>query len=161
HARSDRRGAHLVHGDVTPHNVLLSPDGHALVADFGLARFAPRDAAGTRRYQAPEQARGEPFDGRADLYALALILCEVATGQPACDRAPARAPVQARGGIRPPLDGCEPALAAVLRRVLAASPEARPPHAASLRDQLEALFEREPRARAAGRAELVARMAAA
>ena len=161
HGRKDGHGAHLVHGDVTPHNVLLSPEGHALLGDFGLARFAPRDQAGTRRYQSPEQARGEPFDGRADLYALALVLCEAATGLPAYDRDRERAAAQARVGIVPPLDGCDAELAAVLRRALSAAPDGRPAGAGVLRDQLDALLDGDPRARTQGREELVTRVAAA
>jgi serine/threonine-protein kinase len=161
HARTDRRGHGLVHGDVTPRNVLLSPDGHVLLGDFGLARFRPHGSAGTARYLAPEQARGEALDGRADLYALALLLCEAATGAPAFDRDPERARAQARVGVVPPLDGCDPALAAVLRRALAAAPADRYADAGALREAFEALLDREPRARAAGRAELVRRVAAA
>jgi serine/threonine-protein kinase len=161
HGRKDRHGAHLVHRDISPHNVLLSPEGHALLGDFGLASFAPRDHAGTRRYQSPEQARGEPFDGRADLYALALVLCEAATGKPAYDRDGERAAAQAKVGIVPPLDGVEPRLAQVLRRALAASADARPASAAALRDQLDHLLDENPRARTSGRQELVTRVAAA
>jgi serine/threonine-protein kinase len=159
HAKKDRREAGLVHGDVTPHNVLLSQDGHALLADFGLTRFAPRDRAGTRRYQAPEQARGEPFDGRADLYALALVLVEAATGKPAYDRDPERAAAQAKVGLVPALESVDAELAAVLQRALSPSAESRP-DARSLRDQFDALLDREPRARTQGRAELAARVAA-
>jgi serine/threonine protein kinase len=158
HGRKDQHGAHLVHGDVTPHNVLLSPEGHALLGDFGLARFAPRDQAGTRRYQSPEQARGEPFDGRADVYALALVLCEAATGKPAYPRDAQAA--QTRVGIVPPLDDCHPKLAAILRQALAPSLDGRPA-AASLRDQLDALLDENPAARKRARAELVARVASA
>jgi serine/threonine-protein kinase len=161
HARADRRGRRLVHGDVTPRNILLSGDGHALITDFGLARFAAHGGAGTARYRAPEQARGEAVDARADLYALALVLCEAATGQPAYDRDPERAAAQSRVGIVPALDGCDPQLATLLRHALAARPEDRFADAGALRDAFEALLDREPRARASGRAELVGRVAAA
>jgi serine/threonine-protein kinase len=161
HRRTDRRGQQLVHGDVTPRNVLLSLDGHALLADFGLARFAPRGRAGTRRYLAPEQARGESADGRADLYALALVLCEAATGQPAYDRDPDRAEKQARVGLVPALDGVQADLAAVLRRALAPSRDARFPDAGAMRDAFEKVLDEGSAARSTGRAELVARIAAA
>jgi len=161
HARKDRRGAQLVHGDLTPRNVLLSPDGHALLADFGLARFAAQGRAGTTRYLAPEQARGESIDGRADLYALALVLSEVATGRPAYDRDPARAAKQARVGMVPELDDCDAELARVLRRALAAQAADRFAGASAMREAFEALLDREPRARGAGRTELVERTAAA
>ncbi len=160
HARVNKSGARLVHGDVTPRNVLFSSEGHALLADFGLARFAGRGRAGTLRYQAPEQARGEAFDARADLFALALVLAEAATGRPAYDRDTERAAKQARVGIIPDFAGCDEGLAGVLRHALAANPDGRHPDAATMRAAFEALLDREPGARAAGRAEIVARCAA-
>lgn len=160
HARTNKSGARLVHGDVTPRNVLFSTDGHALLADFGLARFAGRGRAGTLRYLSPEQARGEPFDARADLYALALVLSEAATGRPAYDRDAECAARQARVGVIPDFGGCDDGLATVLRRALAANAEGRFADAAAMRAAFEALLDREPGARAAGRGEIVARCAA-
>ena len=161
HGRANRSGARLVHGDVTPRNVLLSTDGHALLADFGLARFTGHGRAGTVRYLAPEQARGDSFDGRADLYALALVLAEAATGRPACDRDVERAVRQARVGTMPVLDDCNPALASVLRRALAANADGRFADAEAMRAAFDALLDREPGARAAGRTALIARIVAA
>ncbi|MDB4969060.1 MAG: serine/threonine protein kinase [Myxococcales bacterium] len=157
HARRNKSGARLVHGDVTPRNVLFSTDGHALLADFGLARFAGSGRAGTLRYQSPEQARGEAFDARADLYALALVLCEAATGRAAYDRDAELAAKQAKVGVIPELAGCEEGLASVLRRALAASVDGRFADAAAMRAAFEALLDREPGARAAGRAEIIGR----
>jgi len=161
HARSNQAGARLVHGDVTPRNVLFSTDGHALLADFGLARFTGRGRAGTLRYQAPEQARGEAFDARADLYALALVLSEAATGRPAYDRDGERAAKQVCVGVIPDFAGCDEGLASALRRALAASADGRFADAAAMRAAFEALLDREPGARAAGRAEIVARCGSA
>ncbi|MGZ3407686.1 MAG: serine/threonine-protein kinase, partial [Polyangia bacterium] len=160
HARANKGGARLVHGDVTPRNVLFSTDGHALLADFGLARFAGRGRAGTPRYQSPEQARGEAFDTRADLYALALVLSEAATGRPAYDRDTERAAKQAKVGVIPDFSGCDEGLATVLRRALAANADGRYADAAAMRAAFEALLDREPGARAAGRAEIIARCGA-
>ncbi|HEX4456515.1 MAG TPA: serine/threonine-protein kinase [Polyangia bacterium] len=74
----------LVHRDVTPRNVLLSLDGEVKLSDFGVALAPDSPAAtgvrGTLAYMAPEQAAGAPLDGRADLYALGLVLTEAATG---------------------------------------------------------------------------------
>jgi serine/threonine-protein kinase len=81
-----RRG--LVHRDIKPANLIFDEDGRVTVADFGLARALaeaswtePAGAVvGTARYAAPEQARGEALDGRADVYSLALVLVEAASG---------------------------------------------------------------------------------
>jgi len=161
HGRRDREGCTLVHGDVTPRNVLLSTDGHAFLTDFGLARFQPRGRDGTVRYFAPEQARGELVDGRADLYSLGLVLYEAATGRPAYDRDPARAASQVEIGLVPELDGCDPALASVLRCVLSPSADARYADARAMRRALEALLDREAGTRTRGRDELAVRVAAA
>lgn len=79
----------LVHRDIKPANLLFDEHGILRVGDFGLARALaeaswtePSGAVvGTARYAAPEQATGAPLDGRADLYALAVVLVEAVTGR--------------------------------------------------------------------------------
>jgi len=78
----------LVHRDIKPANLLFDEHGIVRVGDFGLARALaeaswtePGTVVGTARYAAPEQASGSSVDGRADLYALAVVLVEAATGE--------------------------------------------------------------------------------
>ena len=82
-----RRG--LVHRDIKPANLLFDGEGRLRIADFGLARalaeasWTEPDGAilGTARYSAPEQVEGFVLDGKADVYALALVLYEGVTGE--------------------------------------------------------------------------------
>ncbi|MGY4516607.1 bifunctional serine/threonine-protein kinase/formylglycine-generating enzyme family protein [Lysobacter sp. HA18] len=79
----------VVHRDVKPENVLFDDAGRPLLADFGIALrrgFGPRVttaglAVGSTAYMAPEQARGEDVDGRADLYSLGVVLWEMLAGR--------------------------------------------------------------------------------
>src|SRR5207249_4111322 len=91
-ALSYAHGRDVVHRDIKPENILLS-GGHAVVADFGIARaisVAGRDkftatgmAVGTPAYMSPEQASGQSrIDGRADIYALGCMLYEMLAGDP-------------------------------------------------------------------------------
>ena len=87
-----RRG--VVHRDVKPDNVLFDDDGNAILTDFGIAtaRFHGRltaggRAMGTPHYMAPEQAMGKTLDGRADLYAIGVMLYECLVGFPPFDGA--------------------------------------------------------------------------
>jgi len=86
HTRADGDGRPLgiVHCDVSPGNVVVSRRGVAKLVDFGVARSglgggAPSAVAGKYAYMAPEQVRGEPFDGRADLFPLGTLLHELTT----------------------------------------------------------------------------------
>jgi tRNA A-37 threonylcarbamoyl transferase component Bud32 len=79
----------LIHRDIKPANIMLSVQGDAILADFGLAKLAgatQHTAAGavmgTALYMSPEQIRGEQVDARTDIYALGVTLFEMLSGKP-------------------------------------------------------------------------------
>ena len=81
----------VVHRDIKPENLLLTRDGHTLVADFGIARALGGDerltqtgmSVGTPAYMSPEQASGDKgLDARSDVYSLACVLFEMLAGEP-------------------------------------------------------------------------------
>jgi serine/threonine protein kinase len=82
-------GLGVVHRDVKPKNVLLDLQANASIADFGLAKTNASSGLthsgfgmiGTPHYMSPEQGRGQPIDGRSDLYSLGVMLYEMLTGQ--------------------------------------------------------------------------------
>jgi serine/threonine-protein kinase len=147
-AHAHERG--VVHRDVKAANVLLGVDGEARLADFGIARLLADEAqrltdtgtiAGTLRYLAPEQLRGEPAGPPADVYAVGVLLTEMLTGQPPY---PVSSPVALAEAQRTPpmvIAGAPPSLSAIVRPTLDPDPERRPSSAAALAAELRAWLE--------------------
>jgi tetratricopeptide (TPR) repeat protein len=141
---------HIVHRDVSPHNVFVTYDGEVKLLDFGIAKAAGSSSEtrtgflkGKLTYMAPEQAAKGPLDRRADLFAVGVILWEVLTGQRLwgdlddfeilhklrLETAPS--PRALRADVPAPLD-------AVCSRALARDPADRFSTAAEMQEALEA-----------------------
>jgi serine/threonine-protein kinase len=78
----------IIHRDLKPQNIMIDEDGNTRIMDFGIARFLEGEGMttqgvmiGTPDYMAPEQAELEGVDQRSDIYALGIILFEMATGR--------------------------------------------------------------------------------
>jgi predicted ATPase len=126
----------VVHRDIKPENILIE-NGHAVVADFGIASAVSTAgsekltrtgmALGTPHYMSPEQASGDVIDARTDLYALGCVLYEMLAGSPPFSGPTAMAvmarhaidPVPSLRTVRP---GVSAAIAAVVERALAKTP---------------------------------------
>src|SRR2546430_3878103 len=136
-AYAHQRG--VVHRDIKPENILLQV-GHALVADFGIARAVesrstaltqPGMLIGTPDYMSPEQALGEQeLDGRSDQYALACVLYEMLSGRPPFTGASAEGVLLRHLTVEPPrITDLAPSVpkpvAAALGRALAKAPADR------------------------------------
>ena len=147
----------IVHRDLKPANVVVTPAGQVKVLDFGLAKRLPDSnlktltrssdsiselgtVAGTLAYMAPEALRGTGADARSDIWALGILLQEMATGKRPFDGGTA---FQLTGAIlhEPPLSlppRVPPALRAIIQRCLGKEPEQRFQHAGEVRATLEA-----------------------
>lgn len=144
--------AGIVHRDIKVDNILLAPDGGAVLADFGIARAVSGYTSatgvnmtiGTPHYVSPEQAQGRALDGRSDLYALGVTLYKAVTGD-----LPFRstdwfelARMHVEDAPPPPStkqDGVSRRFERVILRCLAKHPDDRYPSAAALLDDLRLL----------------------
>jgi serine/threonine-protein kinase len=142
--------AGIVHRDIKPGNVMLTPAGEVKVMDFGIARAAAGSEStmtqteaviGTAAYLSPEQARGEHVDARSDLYSLGCLLFELLTGAPPFvgDSAVAVAYQHVREAPVPPstyVAGLPPDVDAIVLTAMAKNPEHRYDDADAMREDL-------------------------
>jgi serine/threonine protein kinase len=152
HAAHDNEGnaLHIVHRDVTPSNIYLSIDGQVKLGDFGIARFEQRvkpaqpsvGLKGKFGYLAPEQVAGEPFDHRADLFALTAVFGEMLIGERIFPGSGQLAVLLAIrdvniGPLRQQAASLPPGVLALCEKGLARDPDARFEDAAALSRALE------------------------
>ncbi|WP_408899670.1 Stk1 family PASTA domain-containing Ser/Thr kinase [Nocardioides sp. R1-1] len=143
--------AGIIHRDIKPGNVMLTPSGDVKVMDFGIAR-AMSDAqssmtqtaavVGTAQYLSPEQARGETVDSRSDVYSAGCLLYELLTGRPPFvgDSPVAVAYQHVREPAVPPSrheDDLTPEVDAIVMKALAKRVEDRYQSAAQMRADIE------------------------
>ena len=142
----------VVHRDVKPDNILLDREtGRALVTDFGIAQVAGAEGAaitgeghvmGTAHYMSPEQAAGEPLDGRSDLYALGVVAYQALAGHPPFDAPTVAALLAKHLTLAPPplpAAGVPARLGQVVLACLAKTPDERPATGETLADLLDAV----------------------
>jgi serine/threonine protein kinase len=137
--------AGVVHRDLKPANILIEPSGRVVIADFGVAwtREKPESDSqlvGTPAYMAPEQVTGSAIGPGTDLYALGLILVELATGELPLRRATPLATALARlDQPAIPLEGVPELLVPLLGELLAREPEQRMADAGLVAERLRLL----------------------
>lgn len=143
----------VIHRDIKPDNIWLeqAADGtHVRLLDFGLARgdseilTEPGRLVGTPFYMAPEQAEGQPVDGRSDLFSLGCVLYELVAGRKAFSGSTLIAVLNALANHHPPrLQEVSPSVPAPLSqltmRLLEKSPARRPASAADLSAELRSI----------------------
>ncbi|MET1086148.1 MAG: serine/threonine-protein kinase [Arthrobacter sp.] len=138
----------LVHRDVKPGNLLITPDGRVKVTDFGIARLADQvpltqtgQVMGTAQYLAPEQATGQTATGSSDIYSLGVIGYECLSGhRPFSGESQIAIALAQVNDAPPPLPESLPApVRALLMSMLAKDPKNRPANAIKLAEAAEAI----------------------
>jgi len=141
----------IIHGDIKPENIMITPGNRVKILDFGVARRAwnsnPNDATksmetmtatgGTPAYMAPEVLLQQPDDGRSDLFSLGLVFYEMLGGDQPFQSDSLATTVARIVHLQPPeLTNVPGRLTAIIKRSMAKDPEARYPDAAALLDDL-------------------------
>jgi hypothetical protein len=138
----------LVHRDIKPGNLLITPDGRVKVTDFGIARLADQvpltqtgQVMGTAQYLAPEQATGQTATGASDIYSLGVIGYECLSGhRPFSGESQIAIALAQVNDAPPPLSDTLPRpVRALLMSMLAKDPKNRPANAIKLSEAAEAI----------------------
>jgi serine/threonine-protein kinase len=138
----------LVHRDIKPGNLLITPEGRVKVTDFGIARLADQvpltqtgQVMGTAQYLAPEQATGQTATGASDIYSLGVIGYECLTGhRPFSGESQIAIALAQVNDAPPPLPESLPKpVRALLMSMLAKDPKNRPANAIKLAEAAEAI----------------------
>jgi serine/threonine protein kinase len=131
-ALADAHGAGLIHGDIRPDTIMITPKDRAKFMNFGLSRFTAGGVArltASAPYVSPEELAGQPPDSRSDIYSLGAVLFEMLTGRQ-----------RARGVVLSNLNKNVPAeLEQIVARMLAANVETRAQSAAAVAADLRSI----------------------
>lgn len=138
----------VVHRDIKPSNILLTEDGHAKIADFGVAWLSQEatqngEVVGSPAFMAPEQMAGKPADARSDLFSLGVVLYSMLTGFRPFQGNSAKTVVFKVMNIEPvPVTSFQsnvpPALDAIISRAIAKDPDDRYQSGAEMAREIEA-----------------------
>lgn len=130
---------HVVHGDLSPGNIITDLNGTSMLIDFGLsAPIGSTGVRGTPAFTSPEAVRGEPLGTASDVYAIGAVLFLLLTGRPPFPAATAEAVLQAHlERPAPAVREHGAALAGLLADSLAKDPAARPPDARAFLERME------------------------